>query len=276
MKIRLFLCAVVGSLVAAASSDASILYGSTSAGGTGELWIINAATGAGIQDVGPLDDAAGSNYAVTGLAFDQQTGVLYGSTGGKTGTLLLTINPATALVNVVGNYNTGVGATMSDIDFDSAGNLYGISSAGGANLYSINTTTGQATEIGSSGVSFTSGGGLAISPGGIFYGTPTTNQFGTYNSTTGAYTNITNPAKPAGSSASYASLAFDGNTLYGMDLGSPTHLVTIDSSGNVTDIGSSVSSIDGIAFVPEPSVVGLALGSAAVVAAGRRKKPGNR
>jgi hypothetical protein len=62
--------------------------------------------------------------------------------------------------------------------------------------------------------------------------------------------------KPAGSGASYGSLAFDGNTLSGMDLGTPTDLVTIDALGNVTDLGPSVNRIDGIAFtvaVPEPA-----------------------
>jgi len=243
-----------------------VLYGSTSAGSPGELWILNPANGSAIQDVGPLNDSLGHNYAVTGLAFDPLTGVLYGSTGGKSGTDLLTIDPSTALVTVVGSYSVPNGTTMSDLSFDSAGNLYGISSTGGANLYSINIATGQATEVGPSGVSFTSGGGLAISPGGVFYGTPTSSQFGTYDSTSGVYSNIANPTRPGGSGTSYAALAFDGNTLYGMDLAPTTHLVTIDpTTGAVTDLGASVSSIDGIAFspVPEPGPLSsLALGAA--------------
>ena len=45
-----------------------------------------------------------------------------------------------------------------------------------------------------------------------------------------------------------------------MDLGTPTHLVTFDPAGNVTDLGPSVARIDGIAFtvaVPEPSTLAL-------------------
>ncbi len=229
-------------------SQASTLYGSTSAGGAGELWIIDAATGNAVQDVGPLNDSSSVNYAVTGLAFHPTTGVLYGSTGGKTGTLLLTINPTNALVTVVGSYGTS--GTMADIAFDPSGNLYGISASGGANLYTINTATGTATKVGPSGVSFTEGGGIAISPTGVFFSSPTHTQFGTFAPTTGVYSNITNPVKPAGPNASYASMAFDGNTLYGMDLGSPTHLVIFDAAGNVTDIGASVANIDGIAFTP--------------------------
>jgi len=278
MKANQILLCAVAILAAATQTQASTLYGATSAGGPGELWVIDQTTGNAMQDVGPLNDALANNYAVTGLAFDPVNGLLYGSTGGHSGTDLLTIDPATALVTVVGSYNATGAGTMADLAFDSAGNLYGISSSGGANLYTINLATGQATQVGLSGVSGTSGGGLAISPAGIFYGTPTTSRFGTYDPNTGAYNNITNPFKPAGPSASYASLAFDGNTLYGMDLGLPTHLVTIDSSGVVTDIGPSVASIDAIAFtvepIPEPTSAALLLagGVMARIASRRGKK----
>src|SRR5205823_1264785 len=146
----------------------------------------------------------------------------------------------------------GVPSTMSDIAFDNAGNLFGVASIGGPNLYSINIGTGQATLVGSNGASTsTSGGGLAISPTNVFYGTPTSTRYGTYNSSTGVYTNIANPTKPLG--GAYAALAFNGSTLYGLDLGTgspaPTHLVTIDpTTGVVTDIGASVNQLDGIAF----------------------------
>ncbi len=212
------------------------------------------ASGGVLEDVGPLNDSGAVNYSVTGLAFNPVTGVLYGATGGVSGHNLLTINPTNALVTVVGSFNIA-SATMTDLAFDSAGNLYGISSSGGANLYSINIATGQATEIGSSGLSFTQGGGLAISSGGIFYAAPIPGEYGTYDPTTGAYTHIAAPATPAGAGSSYAALAFNGSTLYGDDLVAggtgATHLVTIDPpTGNVTDIGASVAHLDAIAFVP--------------------------
>jgi len=269
--LNLILSALVA-LSLAAQAEASTLYASTAAGAAGELFIINKATGAVIQDVGPLNDVAGGNYSVTGLAFHPTTGVLYGSTGNSgaanTQARLLIINPATAAVTVVGSFNagptnsSGTPTTMADIDFDSAGNLYGVASIGGPNLYSINTATAQATLVGPNTVSTsTTGGGLAISSGGVFYGTPTSSRFGTYNSATGAFTNISNPAKPVG--GGYGALAYDGSVLYGLNVGSgsppPTHIVTIDpASGTVTDIAASANSLDAIAFrVPEPTALAL-------------------
>jgi hypothetical protein len=259
-------------------SEAGTLYASSAAGADGELYVLNPANGAMIQDIGPLNDALGNNYSVTGLAFHPSTGILYGSTGNANTfaqAVLVAINPATALVTVIGGFNagptnsSGSPATMADLGFDAAGNLWGVASIGGPNLYSINVATGQATLVGPNGVSTsTGGGGIAISSGGTFYATPTASRFGTYNSGTGAFTNIANPAKPAGGGA-YGALDFDGNVLYGLNVGPgsppPTHLVIIDTAtGAVTDLGASVNSLDAIAFqVPEPAtlvpfIVGIA------------------
>src|SRR3954449_10862257 len=186
MKVFTTLCFFVGGLVAASQANAGTLYASTSAGGPGELYIINQTTGAMVQDIGPLNDVNNVNYPITGLAFSPVNGVLYGSTGnaGTVDALLVTINPATGLVTPVGAFNAGptntggTPATMADLAFDSAGNLYGVASIGGPNLYTINALTGQATLVGPNGVSTsTGGGGIAISSGGTFYGTPTSSRF---------------------------------------------------------------------------------------------------
>lgn len=280
------LLAIIVVVSISARSEASVLYASTAAGAAGHLYILDAATGGMLQDIGPLNDVAGANYAVTGLAFHPLTGVLYGSTGNANtaaqGTLVK-INPATAQVTVVGAFNAGPvnsggdPSTMADIGFDGAGNLYGAASIGGPNLYSINTTTGQATLVGANGVSTsTSGGGLAISSGGTFYGTPTSSRFGTYNSGTGAFTNIANPTKPTGGGA-YGALDFDGAVLYGLNVGSgsppPTALATINTTtGAVTLVGNSVASLDAIAFyVPEPAALSLFAFAASVLAIRRRR-----
>lgn len=280
MKILHVLCCVLGMLTLVPRADAATLYGSTAAGATGTLYILDPATGAVIQNVGALNDSIGANYPITGLAFSPVTGQLYGSTGNSvagTAARLVAINPASGLVTVIGSFNagpvntSGTPATMADIGFDAAGNLFGIGSIGGPQLYSINLLTGQATVIGTTGLTSTSGGSLAINSAGLFYGTPTAGRFGTYNSTTGAYTDIANPAKPAGGGA-YGAFEFDENgILYGLNVGPgsppPTHLVTINpTTGAVTDLGASLASLDAIAFqpVPEPGALTLLVGGIAL------------
>ncbi len=261
-------------LSVSAPSYGATLYASSAAGGPGELYTLDPTNGAMVQDFGPLNDSSGLNYPVTGLAFSPTTGILYGSTGNSnpaSQATLVTINPATALVTVVGAFNAGPingsgdPATMADIAFDSAGNLFGVGSIGGPQLYSISLATGQATQVGAgTGLTSTSGGGVAIGPDGSVFGTPTSTRFGTYNSVTGAYTNITSPTKPVG--GAYAALAFDGSTLYGLDLGpdsagKPTELVTLNTAtGAIADLGASVAQLDAIAFqVPEPTSILLCL-----------------
>lgn len=271
------------------SAFAEDLYAATAAGGEGQLYRIDAASGAVVQQIGVLNDAAGANYGITGLAFDPTSGVLFGSAANadpNTRARLVTINPLTAEVTFVGMFNTGVTnssgvpATMADIAFNSAGQLFGVASIGGPQLYSINKTTGQATVIGNTGLTSTTGGGLAISSDDVYYGTPTASRYGTYDPVTGAYTNIANPVKPVG--GAYAALAFNSaGTLFGLNLGTgtgpPTHIVTIDrTTGTVTDIGASVDRLDAIAFgtaVPEPaSMIALGAGIAGVLAARRRRR----
>src|ERR1043165_5840759 len=95
----LILTAIGVALCLCQQTEAATLYGSTSAGGPGELYILNPATGAMLADVGALNDAFGANYPITGLAFNPVTGLLYGSTGNSvaaTAGQLVTINPLTA------------------------------------------------------------------------------------------------------------------------------------------------------------------------------------
>ena len=159
--------------------------------------------------------------------------------------------------------------------------MFGIGSIGGPQLYSINVGTGQATVIGSTGLTSTSGGGLAISAADMFYGTPTASRFGTYNSGTGTFANIANPTKPVG--GGYGALDFDENgILFGLNVGAgsppPTHLVTINpTTGLVTDVGASVESLDAIAFsiapVPEPSALTIfAVGGVIAILSTRRRR----
>ena len=235
------------------------LYVASGQAAAGELYIINPATGATITDVGPLNDSTGHNYGMTGLAFDPVSGVLYGSSANgnadtSTRDQLVTINPATALVTPIGVYSTPAGS-MTDLSFDPNTHiLYGIPSVNGANLYTINPANAQATLVGTgAGFLMTNGGGLAVSSSSIIYGTPLTPNFGTYDATTGAFTNIAAPTLPNG--RGYGGLAFNGSTLYGIEAGTASHLVTIDTTtGAVTDLGATAAQfLDAIAFKPSAS-----------------------
>jgi hypothetical protein len=162
---------------------------------------------------------------------------------------------------------------MADLEFDASGNLYGVGSIGGPQLYSINPATAQATVIGSTGLTSTTGGGLAIDRGGHRVRNPHLHPLRHLQLATGAYTNIANPAKPTGGGA-YGALSFGGGILFGLNVGSgsppPTALVAFNpATGATTLIGTTLNSLDAIAYVPEPGTASvIALG--AVVALGRR------
>jgi hypothetical protein len=151
MKLLNFFLLAVCAAAMATRADAGTLYAASAAGAPGELYIINQANGALVQDIGPLNDVNNVNYPITGLAFHPTTGVLYGSTGnnGAVDAMFVRINPATAQVTPIGAFNagpvnsSGTPTTMADIGFDTAGNLYGVASIGGPNLYSINVATAQ-------------------------------------------------------------------------------------------------------------------------------------
>ena len=269
-------------------ADAGIIFGATAAGAAGHLYTLNPATGAMATDIGATNDALGTNYPITGLAFHPTSGVLYASTGNNpetTAARLVTIDPATALVTVIGSFDagptnsSGVPSTMTDLAFDAAGNLYGVGSIGGPQLYSINPLTGKATVIGNSGLTGTSGGALAIDSAGTIFGSPTSTRFGTYNGTTGVFTNIANPVEPTGGGA-WGAFDFDENgTLFALNLGAgtppATALATINkATGVVTNIGSSLTSLDAIAvLVPEPGSAGVLLIAGAAALTTRVRRP---
>ena len=266
-----------------ASSAQAALYGARGAGSAGELYVLDPATGTVVTDVGAIHDAANGNYGITGMAFHPTTGVLYASADNKSAGpgSLLTINPATGLVTVVGSFNLPAGNTMTDLAFDArTGTLYGISSTGGSNLYTVNTVTGAATLVALSGITFTEGGGIAVSAGGTIYAAPIPGEFGTYNGTTGAYTHISAGTPVVTGSHGYVALAFDGSdVLYGVNLGGAakvTHLVKIDPvTGTVTDVGASVTALDALAFspaVPEPGTLGVIVGATGLAMMRRRRR----
>jgi hypothetical protein len=263
--------------------EAGTLYAATS-GAHGELYILDPNTGGVLRDVGPLNDATGRNYPMEALAFQPHTRVLYGAThysdtaDPATVSKLVTINPETAEVTVVGSFFLGNPGTMTDIAFPLTGGLSGISSYGPPQVHHIDLATGITTPGGLIGdFPATVGGGIATMGGGgilggfaqaMYFVTPTTDELGVHGHACAPrfgcafqYRTISNPAKPAGGGY-YSALDFDGEVLYGLNVGtgSPpqTHLVRINTStGAVTDIGRSVDGLAAIAFVPEPGTMAL-------------------
>lgn len=245
---------------------APLLYGADGSGGNlSNLYIIDAATGAVVETVGPI------GFAVTGLAVDPITGALYGATAGAGSDpgVLLTIDPATGAGTIVGDFGTG-GSPMADIAFDPSGDLFGWLEPIEDDLYRIDKTTGTATLVGDSGL-FTGTSGLAIDAAGTVYygGLANTFELVTIDPATGLPIAFIpyDPFIEVGMGLTFT----DTGVLYGIHrVGSvERNLATIDpATGVVTLIGSTVDRLDAIAFIPtqqapDPGVLALSLVAAA-------------
>ena len=234
----------------------AVLYVATGTfGSQGILYTIDPATGAVLTMVGPLHDAAGNNYDMAGFKYHPITGIFYGVTGGMSPTnpsYLITIDPATALVTPIGP--TGDTA-LTDIAIDpTTGIMYAVSGFN-QKFYMINTATGEAVQIGSTGLGFQMGGALATDRTGALFGIDYF-SFYSYNKTNGMPTLI------GGSGLGNLVRAADfdpSNVFYGVEGGGGidnTHLrwlVTCDvTTGTCTRVGPiPVNDLDGIAFIPQ-------------------------
>ena len=242
-------------LTATAGSKAKMtLYvASGTFGAPGSLYTINQTTGAVLTTVGPLLDAAGGPYGMTGMKYDPLNGSLYGVTQGDSPTnpsYLVTIDPATARVTPIGPN----GVVLTDIAIDpKTGTMYGVSGFN-QKFYTINITTGLATQTGSTGLGFQNGGGFGVNSRGVLYGVDNFSTY-TYNKVTGAATLIglnllQNLVKGAD---------FDPNgVFYGVEGGGGsdnTHLRFLVTINLTTGIGILIAPIpindlDSMAFVP--------------------------
>lgn len=93
---------------------------------------------------------------ISGLAYDEGTGTMYGVTAGSSAAVLLTIDLNTGTGTSVGPL---LGAFVGSIEFGPDGVLYGGGTTNGANfeenLLRIDTSTGAATVVGDTGFSIT-------------------------------------------------------------------------------------------------------------------------
>jgi hypothetical protein len=183
----------VSTFGASAQGDAmgrrAVLYAASGTFGVqGILYTLDPATGAVLTTVGPLNDAAGNNYGIGGLKYHPTTGIFYGATGHQSPTnpdYLVIVDPATALVTPIGPF----GAVLTDIAIDPrTGIMYGLSEFY-QNFYTINASTGQAVQTGSTEIGFPNQGGLAADRRGALFGVSNF-SFYSFNKTTGMATLI--------------------------------------------------------------------------------------
>ena len=249
-----------GILGASAQGDGmgrrAVLYATSGTFGVqGILYTLDPATGAVLTRVGPLNDAAGNNYGITGLKYHPVTGIFYGATGHESPTspnFLVIVDPATALVTPIGPL--GVGVRLTDIAIDpTTGIMYGLSEFN-QNFYTIDTSTGQAVQTGSTGIAVVNQGGLAADSRGALFGV-TNFSFYRFNKTTGMATligptGLRNLVKAADFSPS--------NVFYGLEGGGGvdyTHFRWLDTcdvtTGNCTRVGQiPVNDLGALAFIP--------------------------
>lgn len=247
MRVRLIAALFVLAIFATSANAQEVLYGADGAGGnsSANLYILNPANGAVVTTVGPI------GFAVTGLAVDPTTGILYGVSGRETGTAsLITINRTTGAGTLVGVLDPVSSDGVPDITFTSDGTLYGFLGGGGDfDLATISKTTGLATVVGDAGLTGMRGNGLAASAADVlFLAGQGDGPLRTVNRSTGATT--AGPTMNGTSTDRINALAFNaGGTLFGVQEGQASRLVTINTgTGVITDLGPTVSGLDAIVF----------------------------
>lgn len=123
-----------------------------------------------IDLIGPFVDEFNNVYAISALAIQPSTGILFGATSGSSPTsygYLVTINTTTGQVTPVGPLGGNAGTNpIIDMEFLIDGSLYGW--RGNRSLQRINYDTGAATQIGPSYPGW-GGGGFATDPVGNIY-----------------------------------------------------------------------------------------------------------
>ncbi|HKO37192.1 MAG TPA: Calx-beta domain-containing protein [Solirubrobacterales bacterium] len=230
-------------------------------GGTGEssktalpseLWRVD-------PNSGQATSVGNTGYAITGLAQDPTTGILYAISNNKSPLAprtLLAINPANGAAAAVGP----LGEIVADITFDSQGRLFGWSEETD-DLASIDKVTGDATVVGDSALStYGSASAFDINDTYWLFGDgegdttppPTTGEYWTLDTTTGKPTSrgFLTPLDENESSISAAAFDCARTTVYGTfnNCGKPpAYLLTIDTAtGVLTNKGLTVTGADGL------------------------------
>jgi uncharacterized repeat protein (TIGR01451 family) len=202
---------------------------------------INPTTGAATT-VGTL------SFGSAAAALDPISGLIYYTEYNPFGSSLgrvATWNPATGTNTIINP--TGFTTQMPRLAFDNVGTLYAMDANN--NLYTVNTSNGQFTLLGTvSGVALTSGGDLAFSPNGTLYllagGTLYSINIFALSGTTILNTGISNPT----------GLTFaDNSILYASDLSLNANIYTINLSTGVTSPTTSTAGtlVDDLVSLPK-------------------------
>lgn len=240
---------------------APVLLGTT--GGTGNnnipvppsnLYRVDPATGA-------VTSLGNTGYAITGLAQDPTTGILYAVSNSRSpvGPLtLLTLDPATGAAKEIGSLG---GERIADISFDSRGRLFGWSEGEeGDHLASIDKLTGRVTLIPGNLGTLGSGSSFDLNDTYWIFGEGEEGAYHTVDTTSGVATErgtLQPIGEELGRSVSAAAWDCARTTLYATlnpgQLAVPTattaSLVTIDTTNGATaNRGTTVTGADGLAW----------------------------
>lgn len=226
-----------------------------------------------VTDFQILDPATGStvarlftNIAYVGLAFKPSNGMAYTLQSPR---YYFNGNPGQVIWQITlgfggsGTYISGGVGSYTDIAFDLFDNLY-VWDKGANKLATLDANTGVATDLGISGLSGTSGNGLAASSANTFLIAPNGEDGSLYtvNRLTGVAGSPLALSGGSGTGRPISGLAFDKNgTLYGVchDRHSGhSELMTIDTTtGAITFIGPTEAQFDSIAFDPTAMDLGV-------------------
>ncbi len=143
---------------------------------TDDLLAINPASGVATGGLNITGTGLSDSDPIASIAWDPETGVLYGNTStgyGAAADTLYSINPATGAATLIGRLGF---SDVYALGFAQNGTLFGVEDADSlSTLFSINLTTGIGTEIGNTGLqgifdiaSDPSGSGLYAADGNTY------------------------------------------------------------------------------------------------------------
>lgn len=174
---------------------------------------------------------------ITGNVWDRTNSTMYLTTT----TALYTVNPNTGATTLVGNYHAGAFMIWIVVD-EITGQMYGLE-IGTSILYKINKATGATTVVGNVGISTNFGQDAWWWDGKIhslaFNSGTFSTQYGTFNTTTGAFTMIKDHGFAQVGAQAWAGQTFPG----GYD-------IVWNMTTGLTQTGDNWSSFDGVIGVP--------------------------